>query len=91
MKDTKGKEYAHDIERFANFKRLSQELGNLKPEIIAYIFFKKHLDSIVSYLKEGKEYSDEGIEGRFVDAITYLTLIYGMIVEEKLGGPARSA
>lgn len=77
MSGTKGKEYAHDADRFANFNRLAQEL-EIKPELVAWIFTKKHLDAIVSYVKEGKTFSNEAIRGRFVDAIVYLTLIAGM-------------
>jgi hypothetical protein len=82
MRDTKGKEYANSEDRFGNFRRLSGELG-LKDYQIAYVYLKKHLDSISSYIKNGTEFSTESIRGRFVDAITYLTLITGMIEESK--------
>lgn len=82
MVNTKGLEYAHSADRFANFNRLSEEL-EIPNTKIGYIFFKKHLDSIISYLKGGKEHSSESIRGRFIDAITYLTLIYGMIEDYK--------
>jgi hypothetical protein len=80
MRDTKGKEYAHDTDRFANFRRLADELG-LKDYQVAWVYTKKHLDSIASYMKTGKTFSAESIHGRIVDAITYLTLISGMIVQ----------
>lgn len=80
MKDTKGKEYSHSIDRFANFKRLSEEL-EIPDYTVGWIYCKKHLDSIASYIKEGKSFSSETIMGRFIDAITYLTLIAGMIEE----------
>ena|ERR1700693_3842673 len=85
MKDTKGKEYAHSGDRFANFNRLSEELG-IPNYVIGWIYTKKHLDSIVSYAKEGKIFSNEPIRGRIVDAITYLTLIGGMIEERNMDG-----
>lgn len=77
---TKGKEYAHSEDRFANFNRLATDLG-ISNVMVGYIFFKKHLDSIISYIKDGQTYSTESIEGRFDDAILYLELIYGMIKE----------
>lgn len=82
MKDTKGKEYAHSESRFANFDRLAEglELPNMT---IAWVYCKKHIDSIESYIKDHKVYSTEPIEGRIVDAIAYLTLIAGMIKEEQ--------
>ena len=78
MKDTKGKEYAHSIDRFANFNRLADRLSQSNL-LIAWVYLTKHLDSIESYIKDGKVYSTESIQGRIVDAITYLTLIGGMI------------
>ena len=82
MRDTKGKEYSHTEDRFSNFKRLANELC-LPPETIGCIYAKKHLDSISSYIKIGKEHSTESIRGRIVDAIVYLTLIGGMIQEKE--------
>lgn len=77
LSDTKGKEYAHSDNRFANFSRLAAEL-DISREKIAYIFFKKHLDAIISYLKEGRTFSEEGIRGRYLDATLYLILMAGM-------------
>lgn len=80
MKNTKGKEYANSESRFANFNRLTEQLG-LKNYQIGWIYLAKHLDSIASYCKNSQTFSIEGIQGRIVDAITYLTLIGGMIQE----------
>jgi hypothetical protein len=81
MRNTKGKEYANSEDRFANFRRLADQLG-LKDYQVAWIYGVKHLDSISSYIRTGRTFSEEEIRGRFVDAITYLTLIAGMIQEE---------
>lgn len=80
MKDTKGKEYANGEDRFGNFNRLALAL-DLKPYQVGYVYLAKHLDSIASYCKLGTTCSNETIRGRIVDAITYLTLIAGMIEE----------
>lgn len=81
MRDTKGKEYAHDADRFANFNRSAKELG-VDPLVIWWVYTKKHMDSIVSYIQAGrKTYSTESIHSRFVDAITYLLLGAGMVEE----------
>jgi len=83
MKDTKGKEYANDDgERFANFNRLAATLDMTNIQI-GWVYLAKHLDSISSYCRTGQSFSEEGIEGRIVDAITYLTLIAGMIEEKR--------
>lgn len=80
MRDTKGREYSHEKDRFANFNRLANELG-ISNVTVGWVYLKKHLDSIASYVKDGKTYSTESIRGRIVDAIVYLTLIGGMIEE----------
>lgn len=80
MRNTKGKEYAHDTDRFSNFKRIAKEL-DLDPLDVAYVYFKKHLDSIISFIKDNKVYSTEPIRGRFIDAIVYLSLMAGMAEE----------
>ena|ERR1700676_4299803 len=83
MRNTKGKEYANSISRFANFDRLSGRLG-ITNIAVACVYMTKHLDSIESYIKNNQTYSTESIHGRIVDAITYLTLISGMIKEDEL-------
>lgn len=82
MKDTKGKEYANSESRFANFDRLSDRL-NLPNIQIGLVYLTKHMDAIESYIAKGRTYSTETIQGRIVDAITYLTLIAGMIEEKE--------
>lgn len=81
MRDTKGKEYANSTDRFANFDRLADTL-NLTRLQIAQVYLQKHLDSINHYIKTGTE-GAEPIEGRFVDAITYLSLMAGMVNEDR--------
>jgi hypothetical protein len=80
MKSTKGREYANSENRFANFNRLalSLDLTNIQ---VAWVYTAKHLDAIASYCRLGRTQSIEPIRGRIVDAITYLTLITGMIEE----------
>jgi len=83
MRNTKGKEYTHGKDRFDNFNRLAIKCGNLDRKVVWLVYFTKHIDAIESYINNGREFSSEGIEGRIVDAITYLTLLAGMIKEEK--------
>jgi len=82
MRDTKGKEYSNSESRFANFDRAAAELGLTNIQV-AWVYTKKHLDGIASYCRTKKVLS-EPIEGRIVDAIVYLTLIAGMIEEERI-------
>lgn len=82
MRDTKGKEYTGGYDRFDNFNRLAEKLK--VPRILIWdVYFSKHMDAIESYVRNGKVLS-EPIEGRIVDAITYLLLLAGMIAEDEL-------
>jgi len=85
MGPTKGREYANSEDRFANFRRLSDSIG-LKDYQVGWVYTAKHLDGIASFVKTGQEFSTEKVRGRIVDAITYLTLIAGMIEEAKKEG-----
>lgn len=80
MKTTKGREYANGIDRFGNFNRLASRLG-LPNYKVGWVYAIKHLDSIESFLKDPTMPIVEPIRGRFVDLITYLTLIAGMVEE----------
>jgi len=85
---TKGMEYTQgDLQkdRLANFYRLGAELG-LDPKMILWVYLKKHLDSIVCFIKQNKEYSEEGIEGRIHDARNYLVLLNGIIKQQRKDG-----
>lgn len=88
IKDTKGKEYANSESRFANFDRLSAKLGISRIQV-CNVYMTKHLDAIDSYCKNGTYYSNENIRGRIVDAITYLTLLAGMIAESEATAPEK--
>jgi hypothetical protein len=82
---TKGMEYCQgdaEKDRLANFYRLGVEL-NVDPKLVLWIYLKKHLDSIVCYIKQGKEYSEEKIDGRIHDARNYLVLLQGIINQQK--------
>jgi len=82
---TKGIEYtAGDAEkdRLANFYRLAAELDT-DAKAVLWVYLKKHLDSIVCYIKQGKEFSEEKIEGRIHDARNYLALLMAIIKEQK--------
>lgn len=81
---SKGQEYAGSEDRLANFKRLGAQLG-LPPEAILWVYLTKHLDSLSTYIRDltkgtTREYS-EPITGRVHDAILYLNLLKGLIIE----------
>lgn len=78
---TKGREYAGGEDRFGNFNRLAARMG-ITREQVWQVYFTKHLDSLETYIREkGAVTVTEPIQGRILDAITYLTLLYGMVEE----------
>lgn len=77
LTDSKGKEYSHDADQLANFKRQAAELG-VSPLMVLAVYLNKHLDAVKSFIKNGKEFS-EPIEGRIDDAILYLILLKALI------------
>lgn len=82
---SKGVEYANSEDRLGNFKRLAQELG-ISPMLVAYIYFKKHMDAI-AYVVKGKKELSETFESRIQDARIYLLLMYALFIEENTKSP----
>lgn len=77
----KGDDYTqHEIDRLSNFKRIAIASG-LTTKQVWTVYFLKHIDAIMSYVKTGKEGS-EPITSRLDDAINYLYLLEALIVEE---------
>jgi len=83
MRDTKGKEYAIGADRFANFNDEARD-NNVDRLLVAQIFFNKHFRAIRKYIQTGQVHSNESIRGRFVDAVTYLILMAGMVEEQNI-------
>lgn len=86
---SKGVEYVVNDDRLDNFKRIGAETKcphckkPLGAKIVWWIYFKKHIDSILSFIKRGKVLSEESIEGRIMDSRVYLSLLRGIIQEER--------
>jgi hypothetical protein len=81
MRNTKGKEYARSADRLANFKRIADEMG-ITPAQVAWVYLAKHLDGIKYRIQNGATESNETTHSRIIDALTYLLLIDGLLVEE---------
>jgi hypothetical protein len=73
-------EYALSEDAFDNFNRLAAEMGIDRKQVLM-IFFSKHRDGVISYLK-GHKSQREPVQGRIKDMIVYLFLLWGMIEEE---------
>lgn len=87
----KGREYAGNEDRLANFKRGSVNVG-INPESVLYVYLAKHLDSLATFirdlervknLKTVEEALTEPIAERIKDAINYLLLLHGLIEERR--------
>lgn len=79
--DRKGKEYrcGEEDDVHANFKRLAKLL-NITPEQVWAVYFMKHVDAIINYIREGKKtHSEESISSRVYDARNYLALGLGLL------------
>lgn len=76
------REYAHrEDNAFGNFERVGERLS-LPREMILLVYLEKHLDGIHSWVK-GHRSQRENVEGRILDAIVYLSLLYGMVVDRR--------
>ena len=81
MREAGQKEYAHDIKNvFANFERTASILS-IKREKVLMAHFLKHIDGIMAHI-EGHKSQRESVTGRITDALVYLTLLWGMLIEE---------
>lgn len=80
---TKGKEYTQQSEdRAKNFKGAAEDL-DIPVLKCWWVYFKKHIDSILSYVKNEKTYCGESIEGRVADSVNYLHLLIYIIRQGK--------
>ena len=68
-------------DKLKNFKSIGERLG-LSASMVCMVYLLKHVDSIRNYVLEGKEFSDEPIEGRMHDARNYFLLL-GAIIKKK--------
>lgn len=76
----KGNEYSGEKNRHKNFEGLAEEL-NLHPIEVLWVYAAKHKDSIATFIKDKKVYSNEDISGRVSDLRNYLALLGGMIIK----------
>lgn len=76
---SKGAEYAGLEDRLANFKRGAVDTG-ASPEQVCWIYLSKHLDSLKTFIRTGKQGS-EPIQGRIADAMNYIILLGALLHE----------
>ena len=79
---SKGNDYclgSQDANR--NFKSVGEAL-NLSPETACMVYYLKHQDAILQYIRTG-ELKGEGIEEKIKDNINYLLILYSLIYERE--------
>lgn len=83
LREAGQKEYAHDDQNaFANFERVGSDLG-LSREKVLWVYLRKHLDGIVAHIN-GHVSQREPVDGRIDDAIVYLELLRGMVIDNRI-------
>jgi len=97
LRVSKGKEYTRgEVDVLSNFKRIAKALEGVTimkengAAIVWLVYFHKHFDAIVSFIKNCQTFSGESIEGRVDDAHVYLDLFYGIVKEIQDGRAAKS-
>lgn len=81
LRETKGREYAHDADTLADFKEVAAECG-VTPLQCWATYVKKHERAIDTFIREGGVKS-ESIESRIHDVLTYHILLLGLIQDER--------
>lgn len=74
-------EYAETDNVFQNFEETAERLGISREEVL-YVFLDKHLRGVARWIRGVKDQRD-AVEGRIIDAINYLIILYAMIRDEE--------
>ena len=74
----KGKEYASDFDRLANFKDIGKKFA-IDPRVVLWVYLEKHLRSLNSSIVTGKASVES--HTRIADCINYLKLLYALEYE----------
>jgi len=85
----KGEDYTQGNEdRLINFKRNAQLTG-MSPKQVWSIYFMKHIDAVMSWVKTDKLESSESLKSRFIDIINYSIL--GLALYEDQNKPRKES
>ena len=80
----KGKSYGGLEDVLSNFKRNGERISLTKYQVWS-VYFNKHIDSInnaIKYDPKNPIDTSEGLENRIFDSITYLVLLYCLLIED---------
>jgi hypothetical protein len=81
--EAKGHDYSHggEIDANRNIKTVAKLL-DVSPKLVWAIYFWKHLDAILGWVK-GTELRSESLDDRMTDAINYLFILASLVEDEK--------
>jgi len=92
ISESKGREYGLGY-RTSNFRRLGEEVKitcphcghehGIGPFVVLWVFMKKHLDAILSYVNGRREGLSESIDSRVLDVRLYAMLFEALVEEER--------
>jgi hypothetical protein len=70
-----------DVDAYANFRIIGELLQGcpITPYTIALIYGLKHLFSLITFCKTGKQESGEGLEGRHLDLSNYSFILSDLV------------
>jgi len=90
--DWKAGEYSDDTDRLQNFREIAEFMGDkpvkITPEMLAFLYAMKHIQSIKNALVEGKvnwcweDENGEGTKQRLADIRNYMLLLAACLEEE---------
>jgi hypothetical protein len=81
---SKGEAYSGRVDKLGNFKRIA-DMANLHVLHVWFTYFVKHFDALTAYIRG--EYKDsESIDGRIMDMVNYLFLLYAILHEVEIDG-----
>jgi hypothetical protein len=81
LRETKGREYAHDADTLADFKEVAEAAG-VTPLQCWLVYVEKHQRAIATAVREGGRVKSESLEDRITDVIVYHLLLLGLIQDE---------
>ena len=85
---SKNKEYANENDRLHNFKCNAEYVG-LSPDKVGMILLMKNLTALKDGIMDNREMSIEFIDEKLIDTICYLSLLRGLLIEDKIVSDCR--
>lgn len=83
VSNKKGQDYTQKSQdALKNFKTVAERTGLTAKQVLG-VYMMKHQDAIASFIEHDGQLESEPIKERIIDNINYLTLLWGLIVEDE--------